>query len=181
MEEKEKKLLKKIARKSIEAGLEGKEMLLDSEEIPASLKENRGTFVTLKIDNQLRGCIGHIEAVQELYKDVAENAYSAAFRDPRFPPLSKEEYQNLNISISVLTKPERFVYQNTQELLEYLDKNKPGVILKKGTSQSTFLPQVWEDLKHPEEFLTHLSLKAGLAPDAWRDSVEIYTYTAEEI
>ncbi len=141
------------------------------------LKSDAATFVTLTIDDQLRGCIGKLEAVQPLYKDIVENSYSAAFKDPRFPPLSQNEFDNLDIEISILTEPKKLNYESPEELKIYLEEHKPGVVLRYGNRHSTFLPQVWEKVSSVEEFLEHLCLKAHLSSDAWKDAkVEIEIY-----
>lgn len=150
--------------------------------IPDHLKEKRACFVTLTIENKLRGCIGHILPVQELWKDIRENAVASAFYDPRFSPLTKDEFDRIHIEISVLTVPKQFFYESTDELLEYLRKHKPGVILQKGYNEATFLPQVWDEVTHPEIFLSELCMKAGMDSGAWKHpGVTIKTYTAEII
>lgn len=190
LEAEDKQFLLELAKEAIKSKLENREPKIPKN-IPPKLKEKRGTFVTLTIDGQLRGCIGHILPVQELYKDVIENARAAAFDDPRFPPLTKEGLPKINphtkdsgvgvkIEISVLTLPKKFEYESSQMLVSYLDKFKPGVILKKGHCRATFLPQVWEEVKDPEEFLAHLCLKAGLSPNEWACGVEVQTYSVEK-
>jgi AmmeMemoRadiSam system protein A len=176
----DRKLLLDLAKEAIESKLERREIKIPKN-IPSKLKEKRGTFVTLTINGQLRGCIGHILPVQELYKDVIENARSAALDDPRFPPLTKEELPNVKIEISILDLPKKLKYESPQMLIDYLNKTKPGVILKKGSCRATFLPQVWEEVKEPEEFLAHLCLKAGLQADEWTRTIEIETYKVEKI
>ncbi|MBT4824174.1 AmmeMemoRadiSam system protein A [Candidatus Woesearchaeota archaeon] len=180
MLEEEKQYLLQLARKTIEEKLNGKEINLDEEKVPESLKVKKGCFVTLTSNGNLRGCIGHLLPVQELYKDVIENALSASFQDPRFPPLEKMEFKALHIEISVLDVPEKLNFNGETDLIEKLVKDKPGVILKKGMNQATFLPQVWDDLPKPEEFLTHLCMKAGLEPFQWKQDVEIETYGVEK-
>lgn len=145
------------------------------------LKEKRGTFVTLHTkDGQLRGCIGHIEPVQEIYKDVIENALAAAFDDSRFLPLKKEEMGDIEIEISVLTNPEPLNYTSADDLLNKLQPLRDGVIIEKGRFGATYLPQVWEDLSDKAEFLSSLCLKAGLPADEWRSGqLKVLTYQAE--
>lgn len=145
------------------------------------LKAKRACFVTITIDNQLHGCIGHLLPIQELQNDIIENAKSAAFLDPRFPPLTKEETDQMNIEISILTIPKPFSYKTHEELLAFLGKQKPGVILSKGSFHATFLPAVWDDLPDPVAFLSNLSLKAGLEENAWKYGVKIELYNAEKI
>ncbi|MEK6961120.1 MAG: AmmeMemoRadiSam system protein A [Nanoarchaeota archaeon] len=169
-------LLLKLARESIRSYLEGKPAPNPS--IPACLNVKQGAFVTLKIDGNLRGCIGHILPMESLFKSVSDNAVNAAFRDPRFPPLSKEELKQVDIEISVLSVPKTLPFKSPEDLLRKLRPNIDGVILKKGRSVSTFLPQVWDDLPDKIGFLEHLSRKAGLPKDAWKDA-EIRVYQAE--
>lgn len=177
----ERNILLKIARAAIESPLSGKDQSeVLPEDLPPTLKKRGASFVTLTINGNLRGCIGNLTAVQPLYQDVAENAVSAAFNDPRFPPLSKEELSQITIEISVLSQPVSFHYGATAELVSYLQKNKPGLILQKGFHQATFLPQVWEDLPAPADFLAHLCLKAGLTADEWqKGQLRVFTYTVE--
>jgi len=178
LSKKEQKYLLKLARTSISDALTNNHktdnLVIN---IDQKLKQKLATFVTLTINDALRGCIGKILPVQELYKDIIENAKSSAFQDPRFPPLTKEEFENINIEISILTIPEKFKYSENQKLLKYLDENKPGVILSYEYNQATFLPQVWEELETPEDFLSHLCQKAGLSSDFWQnEKVEIQIY-----
>ena len=176
-----------LARNTIESCFPGFKRVLPKlpdrkqKRVPLKLREKRACFVTLSFNGQLRGCIGHILPIQELYFDVIENAKAAAFNDPRFPPLSASELKNLEIEISVLSIPKPFSSSRSGDLTAYLGKNKPGVILKQGLSQATFLPQVWEDIPDPQKFLSHLSMKAGLLPDAWKNGVTIKLYEAEKI
>ena len=180
--DKEKLFLLEIAKKAIGKELSGERFEIGENALPSKrLKEERGTFVTLTLGGNLRGCIGHILPVQGLYQDVIENARAAAFSDPRFPPLSEDEFKKIKIEISILSRPEKFDYATPIELTDYLEKERPGVIIKKGLNAATFLPQVWEELPKPEDFLAHLCLKAGLASDAWRDEIKIETYKVEII
>lgn len=173
-----------LSRKALEYYFNSKkEMHVDQSQIPfKSLFEKRETFVTLTKNDQLRGCIGHIHAVQEIYKDVIDNTYAAAFNDPRFPSLSKDELKDIKIEISILSTPEKLEYSGTKQLLSTLDANRPGVIIQKGFNNATFLPQVWEELKNPSEFLSHLCIKAGLPPNDWtNDDLTIFTYDVEKV
>ncbi|VBB42046.1 Protein Mbar_A1807 [uncultured Desulfatiglans sp.] len=143
-------------------------------------RERRGTFVTLTRDGQLRGCIGHIAAQAPLIESVRENALSAAFRDPRFRPLSADEVDRIAIEVSILTEPQLMAYADAAELLAKLRPGVDGLIIKKGYHQATFLPQVWEQLPRKEEFLAHLCLKAGLDAEAWRKGdLEVLTYQVQ--
>lgn len=173
--------LLKLARKVIEQ--ESKNDVITSKEIDQLspvLKEKRGCFVTLTKHHNLRGCIGYILPIAPLYKAVIDNAFSAAFSDPRFPPVSKEEVSSLHLEISVLSVPQKLDYSSKDDLLNKLIPLKDGVIIKKGFYSATFLPQVWEQLPKKEDFLGHLCLKAGLSPNEWeKGTLEIEIYHAE--
>lgn len=144
------------------------------------LDEKRGAFVTLEFFGQLRGCIGNISPVYPLEEAVRRNALNAAFDDPRFMPLTKEEFKDVEIEISVLTVPKKLEYGSADDLLKKLQPLKDGVILKKGYYEATYLPQVWEDLRDKEAFLSSLCVKAGMRSDEWRSgTVEVFTYQAE--
>ena len=171
-------ILVKIARQAIENHLRGKSRsTLDLDDYPASLIENGACFVTLTRKGVLRGCIGSIEASQPLIKDVQDRAVGAAFHDPRFPALKPDELSDLEIEVSRLTKPERLEYDSPDDLLDKLRPGIDGVILSQNFRRATFLPQVWEQLPEPEQFLGRLCMKMGLGPAAWREhhlDVEIY-------
>jgi hypothetical protein len=176
------KILLNLARRAIEAELKGEILKVDGKEMEEDLKEKRAAFVTLTISNNLRGCMGHLEAKQELYKEIIEDARAAAFKDPRFWPLTAEEFKQVKIEISILDKPKKFNYSTVGELEEYLSQNKPGVIIKDGWNTATFLPQVWEDLPKCSDFLGQLCLKAGLEEEEWkRGKLGVMTYGVEKI
>ncbi len=177
----EQQWLLSLARESIGFSLkERKSYTVDPDLLSPSLREKRACFVTLTLNGQLRGCIGHLEAIQPLYKDVIENATSAAFDDPRFPPLGEEELDQVGIELSILGKPTDLDYKDAHDLIKKLRPGKDGVILRKGAYGATFLPQVWEKLKAPEDFLSHLCAKAGLDSNEWRKGkLEVQTYTVE--
>jgi len=178
-----KKFMLKTARNAIENYLNtGETLAVDPSEVPsAELTEDGACFVTLHYNDHLRGCIGSLQAHRPLIIDVAENAVASAFADPRFPMVTKAEFPEIRISISVLTKPEDFPVKSPEELLEKLVPGKHGLILEKGLHRATFLPAVWKELPKKEEFLQHLSLKAGLFQDGWKDSdVKFKVYEAIE-
>ena len=176
----ERRTLLALARSSIRHGLRRHQPEpVDPLDYPPALREPRAAFVTLTRRGQLRGCIGHLEACQPLVQDVAENAYSAAFRDPRFPPIGDEELADLEVHISVLSPPEPIAASSEAELLERVRPGVDGLILEDKGHRGTFLPAVWESLPQPAQFLAHLKQKAGLPPDYWSDSVRISRYTAE--
>ena len=141
----------------------------------------RGVFVTLHKRHDLRGCIGSIAAVEGLADGISRNALNAAFQDSRFAPLTAAELPDLHIEISVLSDPQPLAYQTAEELTRKLRPAVDGVILKgPGGACATFLPQVWQQLPTPEQFLGHLCRKAGLADTAWRaGTLQIATYQVQ--
>ncbi|RJP86284.1 MAG: AmmeMemoRadiSam system protein A [Desulfobacteraceae bacterium] len=177
------KLLLQLARKTIAGhlGLEPDasdqlETALADEEFTAC----RGTFVTLTINHQLRGCIGNLSADKTILEGVRDNAVNAAFHDPRFPALSKKELDHVAIEISLLTEPQALEYSNAEDLLTRLRPGIDGLIIRKGGRSATFLPQVWEQLPDKQMFLRHLCSKAGLPADAWqRPGLEVQTYQVQ--
>ena len=179
--EAEGKYLLKEARKTIQASIAGeKEASKEEVDLPTVFNEPRGTFVTLTIRGSLRGCIGHIIPQESLIEGIRVNAVNAAFRDPRFRPLSKDEWKNVKIEISILTEPKPLAYADGNDLLAKLRPGIDGVIIKKGFHQSTFLPQVWDQLPDKKAFLNHLCLKAGLNEDAWKKGdLDVSTYQVQ--
>jgi AmmeMemoRadiSam system protein A len=147
--------------------------------IPAELLEERATFVTLTIGGQLRGCIGMLGACRPLAEDVAANACAAAFEDPRFPPLTKKEFEKLEIHISVLSSPEELTFSSEGEVLNQIRPGIDGLILQDGYHRGTFLPSVWGELPEKSAFWAHLKLKAGFPANYWSDTVRVFRYTAE--
>ena len=169
-----------IARASILHGLaHGEALLPAAQDTSDELEVERASFVTLNRFGMLRGCIGHLEANMPLAKDVAENAYSAAFRDPRFAPLTPDEYPELELHISILTPPEALNVGSESDLLAMLRPGVDGLILEDGYARGTFLPSVWESLPEPKDFLRHLKRKAGLSENYWSDSLRLYRYETE--
>jgi len=134
-----------------------------------ALQNVKGTFVTIKKQGKLRGCIGNLEPSGTILESVGQNALNAAFNDHRFPPLSVDEFPEITLDISILTVPAALPYENGDDLLDKLQPGIDGVILQSGKARATFLPQVWEQLPEPVQFLGHLCLKAGLSQSAWRD------------
>jgi AmmeMemoRadiSam system protein A len=169
-----------VARRSIEHGLAyGRPLLVTPSEYHRDLKAVRASFVTLQMAGQLRGCIGHLEAVQPLVVDVAENAFAAAFRDPRFRPLTAAEWPAVEVHLSVLTRPEPLQFSDETDLLRQIRPGEDGLILQDGPNRGTFLPSVWDALPDPIEFLVQLKRKAGLAANHWSDRMEVYRYATE--
>ena len=178
----ERNILLDVAFKTIEHGLHhGIPNRLQPTQFPNALQAPHATFVTLKIADQLRGCIGSLEAVRPLVEDVNENAFAAAFRDPRFSLLDEAEFAGLQISISVLSLPEAVACSSEQELIAQLRPGIDGLILEEGHRRGTFLPAVWESLPEPQPFLRQLKLKAGFHPDYWSRHIRVYRYHTEII
>ncbi len=150
-------------------------------DFPHILTREAASFVTLKTAGSLRGCIGTLEAVRPLIEDVNINAFAAAFRDPRFPPLTEEELDELDISISVLSSPEAMSFRSEQDLLDQLRAGIDGLILEEGHHRGTFLPAVWESLPEPQSFFRQLKLKAGLRADHWSSTLRVFRYRTEVI
>ncbi len=174
----EQTLLLSIAAKSIESGLKNNNPLfIELSHYPPTLSDIRATFVTLEINKQLRGCIGRLLASRPLAEDVAENAYSAAFNDPRFPKLSSVEFSNLDIHISILSEPEPISFKNEDDLLQKIRPSTDGLILSEDYQRGTFLPSVWESIPDTKNFLRHLKEKAGLPFDYWSNNIKVERYT----
>lgn len=177
----ERRQLLDLARESIRFGLEhGRPLRPDPSRYAASLSRLAATFVTLKHSGELRGCIGTLEPHRSLLLDVAEHAFAAAFRDPRFEPVGREEIDQLDVSVSVLGEPEELVFGDERDLLRQLRPYTDGLILQADSRRGTFLPSVWDSLPEPSDFLAHLRLKAGLPSDFWSPSLRVWRYTTEE-
>jgi AmmeMemoRadiSam system protein A len=144
------------------------------------LKREGASFITLKRENRLRGCIGTLRAHRILVEDVKANAVSAAFRDPRFTPLTAEEFAGVALEVSVLSALEPVSFADEADALRQLRVGVDGVVLQFGHHTGTFLPQVWDDFKEPSEFLAHLKYKAGLPPDFWDKELKLARYTVHK-
>ncbi len=144
------------------------------------LDEPGATFVTLKIERELRGCIGSLAPHRPLGEDVRANAQAAAFDDPRFPPLAIGEFASLEVEVSVLSPSTSILVRSEAELHAQLRPGVDGVTLQWGHRRGTFLPQVWESLPRPREFIAHLKRKAGLPLDFWSSDLAISRYTVEK-
>lgn len=164
--------LTEIARKTLEAYFKGKEFVPD-EKTKKKYNEKKACFVTLTINERLRGCIGSLEARNELWKDVIQNAQHAAFNDFRFSPLKEDELKRIKIEVSVLTTPKRLEFENEKDLLEKIDR-KMGIILEKNDYNATFLPQVWLQIPDKKDFLENLSMKAEMSRNEWKTSIISY-------
>ncbi len=156
-----------------------KPIKVDQNIIPGSLKNKKACFITYKINNSLKGCIGSIIPKYELYEEIINNSINAAFYDPRFEKLTESDLNHILVEISVLTEPIKLNYNDEMDLLNQINQND-GLMIKSNLSQSTFLPQVWEQIPTKELFLDELALKAGLNKNAWKtNNVELYKYQVE--
>ncbi len=179
--EREQEILRQVAMDSIRHGLSRDRPLpVGPGSYPAPLEEPGAVFVTLEREGRLRGCIGSYLARRPLVEDVAENAFAAAFLDPRFRPLSREEMDGLELHISLLTPPVPVEAANRGELLATLRPGVDGLLLEDPPHRATFLPQVWEALPDPEEFLDQLFTKGGLARGHWSPTLRFHRYTVLE-
>jgi uncharacterized protein len=175
---KEKNFCLKIARDSIRYFLENEKMLvLEGIKIPEKLFEQKACFVTLTVDGELRGCIGHLESSQPLFREIIQNAFLAAMEDNRFSPLTKKEFGSIKIEVSILTDALEISFSDPKDLLTKITPKKDGLIIKKGHYGATFLPSVWEQIKKKEDFISQLCLKAGLDFDDWtKKGMKVYKY-----
>ncbi|HEV8262096.1 MAG TPA: AmmeMemoRadiSam system protein B [Burkholderiales bacterium] len=171
------RVLVSIARSSIAGGFG---IRASVEEDAPFLHRPGASFVTLKSEHRLRGCIGSLRAHRALVEDVKANALAAAFHDPRFAPLSVDELSDTNIEVSVLSKLAPLAFRNQEHALAQLCPGKDGVVLEFGCHRGTFLPQVWENLPAPASFLGELKRKAGLPRDFWDDGIRLFRYTVSK-
>jgi hypothetical protein len=172
------KVLLQIARSAISSAF-GRPYDNTSENLPW-LHEKGASFVTLTQDQKLRGCIGTLEAHRPLLIDVKANAHAAAFRDPRFSPLTEKELGYTEIEISLLSAMQALEFSAEHDALAQLRPGVDGVVFEFGRYRSTFLPQVWEQLPDVALFMAHLKHKAGLQPEFWDDEVKLYRYTVSK-
>lgn len=178
----EKDILLNLARQTVEKVVTGQARpAIDLVKYSPRLQDYGASFVTLTRHGMLRGCIGALEAYQPLVQDVCEHAEAAALEDYRFPPVQPDEVAHLEIEISVLTPSMPFHYETADDLLNNLRPGIDGVVLHDGFRRSTFLPQVWEQVPEPADFLTHLCKKMGSPGDLWRKKkLQVETYQVEE-
>jgi len=180
----EKQFILNLARQSIGYYFDNQKLLkIYVDSLPSEkLKEDLACFVTLTINGQLRGCIGHLEPIQPLYLDIIENAVGSAFDDNRFLPLTRDEFKKIKIELSVLSKPAEIKFTDSNDLLKKITPQTDGIIIKRGSYGATYLPQVWEDLPDKSEFLSSLCQKAGLAASDWNSpGTRIWKYRVEKI
>lgn len=181
LSENQKQQLRTIAKNSIAHGLtKSKPLAIELANYDDDLQTKRATFVTLHKHHQLRGCIGSLEALRPLAEDVAYHAFAAAFSDHRFPPVTANEVDQLDIHISILATPEEITFISEDDLVSQLRPGIDGLIMREGHQRGTFLPSVWDSITDGHEFLNHLKQKSGLAEDYWSDTIKIQRYTVEE-
>ena len=182
MNEAYRNLLLNTAKKAVKFGLTQNSVLpIKLNDFDNPLIQIQASFVTLHLNGKLRGCIGTLEAYQALILDIVQNAYNAAFKDPRFFSVSDEEFPHLHYHISILTPPTTLTFISEKELLNQITPNIDGIILSDGEKKGTFLPSVWEQLPDKHFFLKQLKIKAGFSPDYWSNTLTAQRYSVENI
>jgi uncharacterized protein len=176
----ERTLLLGLARQALQKAAAGEPASTVPTGLPAQMLAKKGCFVTLTIKGELRGCIGNILPDRPLAEAVVSNARLAALSDSRFSPVTPAEVPDIDIEVSVLSTPTQLHFISADDLMKKLRPRIDGVVLKIGGHRATYLPQVWEQLPDPNEFLNQLTTKAGLYPQAWRDGkTELLIYQVE--
>lgn len=176
------RILIEVAALAIRHGLDhGQAPRLAADAFDIELSRPAATFVTLKREGRLRGCIGTLQPSRALIEDVAENAFRAAFRDPRFPPLARHETDGLDFSIALLSRAAPLPARSEAELVARLRPGVDGLIIRDGTARAVFLPAVWESLPVPRLFLAHLKKKAGLRADHWSAGFRAWRFTTHTL
>ena len=166
-----------FARSVIDHGCKtGQRTNINLQGFDAALHAPGCCFVTLHKNSQLRGCIGSLEPRQPLVEDIAANAFSSAFNDPRFNPVTTSELSTVQIEISVLSSLIPISVSSEEELLKKLVPEKDGLLIENDNYRATFLPQVWEQLKQPQDFLLQLKRKAGMPDALWPEDMKCYRY-----
>ena len=171
-----------LAAASIEHGLDhGQALPVNVAEHAPDLRRDGACFVTLKRKGKLRGCIGSSASRRPLVVDVAANGYAAAFKDPRFPALAKDDLDGLAVSVSVLSPSHPMTFADEDDLLRQLRPGTDGLTIMDGKRRALFLPSVWESLPKREQFLAHLKAKAKLGEDHWSDDFKAWRFVTEEV
>jgi len=177
------KLILQLATQAIRERLEGTS-LIDTQALLNAypdLSKPKATFVTLTLEGRLRGCIGSLSAHRPFLDDLIHNARASAFDDPRFYPLSPEEFLHVSIEVSLLEEPKPLKYEDMEDLKSKICVGIDGVILQKNGRKATFLPQVWEQLPTFEHFFGQLCQKAGLEPSCLEAHPEVWTYRVQKV
>lgn len=176
------RLMLGMANSAIRHGLKnGKSANVVADRVPEALKAQGASFVTINLDGRLRGCIGSVVAHRGLAEDIVLNAYKAAFQDPRFEPLTPEEYENAKVDISLLGPHTPFPVKSEAELITGLRPGRDGLTLADQGKRALFLPAVWESIKEPELFVRRLKQKAGWSADYWSDTMTVTRFDSEKI
>jgi AmmeMemoRadiSam system protein A len=180
----ERRELLALARASIDSALahgwaSGELMPFSPVLLPSALTVHRSSFVTLRRNEELRGCCGTLDAPRPLAEDVWRNARAAAFNDYRFPALTAAEWPQVHLHLSLLTVPEPLDVTTEEQLLALLRPSIDGLILESDTGRATFLPAVWEQLPDPVQFVRHLKMKAGWPATYWSNRVRCSRYETE--
>ena len=171
-----------LAAASIDHGLEhGSPVPVTVEDHPPALHAPGACFITLTRGGKLRGCIGSPEAHRPLVMDVAANAYRAAFKDPRFPPLAASERDEMHLSISVLSPQTPMAFKDEADFMRQLRAGRDGLVISDGNRRALFLPSVWEQLSDPAVFVSRLKQKAGLPPDHWSNTFRAQRFVTESV
>lgn len=174
--------LVEVADRAIVAGLDGRRPTVpDPSDLHPDLCQRLGAFVTLHVCGELNGCIGSIEGAETLGVAVARHAWSAAFADPRLPPLRPSDYRQLEIEVSVLSPLAPLPAESHTELIAALRPGVDGLLIGAGTRRGVFLPSVWNQLPSAESFVERLFLKAGLDPAIWSDDLRTHRFEAQTI
>jgi uncharacterized protein len=169
-----------LARQAIEQGLaELRWVAMPTMELPLPLTESRGSFVTLRIDKQIRGCCGTLSASRSVSEDVWRNAWASAFADPRFSPLEQEEWDGVHLHIAVLSPLEFLEVESEADLIAKLRPNVDGIVVSRDDAHATFLPEVWEQIPDPTDFIRHLKQKAGWPATSWSPHISVQRFTVE--
>lgn len=178
----EKDALLEIAHASILNGFKTKRAsVVDISQYSDNLLLPRSTFITLYRNDELRGCIGSLTAQETLVQSIANNAFAAAFQDPRFSPMKLPEFQSVSVSLSILSLAEPILFTSEADLISKIRPKIDGLILQDGLKKGTFLPSVWSSLPDPKIFLQHLKQKANLPPNYWSETIKVKRYTTEVI
>lgn len=174
--------LLRVAAQSIVSGFErGRPLRVRLARYPDALRQKGATFVSIYCGGALCGSAGSAEAVRPIIDDIAENAYAAAFSDFRFNPLTQEELQNVEISISLLTRRTRIKFSDEADLLNQIRPKTDGLVVRERANTALFLPQIWDSFSSPKEFLAHLKRKAGLPPDYLSPTLKVYRFEVIDI
>jgi AmmeMemoRadiSam system protein A len=172
------RMLVAIAREAIEADPAAQHEPLEWQE--EWLRATGASFVTLRDAGELRGCIGTVDPHRALGDDVAHNAHAAAYRDPRFPPVRTAQRAGLEVEVSVLSPRAPIAAPTEAELAAVLRPGVDGIVLEYEGHRATFLPQVWESLPDPIDFLAELRRKARLPARFWHPRMQVSRYTVEK-